>query len=181
MKFKLNKEIILTFIITAIIFSSIGVLAVSLTAKEIGFTSTNEGWEVDNVEDAMNDLYEIGIEASNTNIHNLGEGRSFDISSIVGSENVGKYTSDNFYCISPQFSLTAQTVTDNDTGDHAYGATSFTAFDVSYDNTTGVVTISGGVLTLKVIDYQYKNNQVETARQQTVTKDITPTVYFFGK
>ena len=52
------KLVIMSSLITAIIVGSIGVIAASLSAKDIGFTSTNEEWQVNNVEDAINDLYE---------------------------------------------------------------------------------------------------------------------------
>jgi len=54
------KIIAITAIITTLLVGGLGVAAVTLTAKDIGFTSTNEGWEADNVEDAMNDLYVLG-------------------------------------------------------------------------------------------------------------------------
>ena len=48
--------------ITAIITASISVTAVTLSAKDINFKSTNPEWQADNVEDAMNDLYNLGSE-----------------------------------------------------------------------------------------------------------------------
>jgi len=56
-----NKVIKSTLLILgiALVFTS-GVFAAKLSAKDIGFTSRNEEWKVDNVEDAMNDLYDIG-------------------------------------------------------------------------------------------------------------------------
>ena len=59
---KINKKILLTSIISVVLSSIISVAAVKLSAKEIGFTSSNEGWNVDNVEDAINDLYELELE-----------------------------------------------------------------------------------------------------------------------
>jgi len=55
---KLDKKIIITSIICFLISGTIGVVASKLSAKDIGFTSTNENWQVNNVEDAMNDLYD---------------------------------------------------------------------------------------------------------------------------
>jgi len=56
------KSIIITAIISVLLTSAVGVVAAKLTAKDIHFTSTNEEWNVDNVEDAMNDLYDIALE-----------------------------------------------------------------------------------------------------------------------
>lgn len=57
---KINKKILLTAIISAVLASTISVAAVSLSAKDIGFKSTNENLKATNVEDAINDLYVIG-------------------------------------------------------------------------------------------------------------------------
>ena len=48
------------FFIGAVIFSSIGVVAYSLSAKDISFTPNNSNWQVDNINDAINDLYKSG-------------------------------------------------------------------------------------------------------------------------
>ena len=58
-KNKTLKTVILTAIISISLVTGIGVAAITLTAKEIGFTSTNEEWKVTNVEDAVNDLYSL--------------------------------------------------------------------------------------------------------------------------
>lgn len=57
---KKSLKILFSILICAIMFISGGVLAVKLSAKDIGFTSTHEGWKATNVNDAMNDLYNIG-------------------------------------------------------------------------------------------------------------------------
>ena len=59
-KNKTLKVAVLTAIISVLLTSGICVVAVNLSAKDIGFTSTNEGWKVTNVEDAINDLFDIG-------------------------------------------------------------------------------------------------------------------------
>ena len=61
---KINKKILLTSIISAVLASTISVAAVTLSAKEIGFTSTDSEWLVENVEDAVNDLYQISSTSS---------------------------------------------------------------------------------------------------------------------
>lgn len=57
MKKKIFKIVSLLFV-CMIMFTS-GVVAARISAKDIGFTSSDEGWEVDNVEEAMNDLYDL--------------------------------------------------------------------------------------------------------------------------
>ena len=58
-KIKANFKIIITIVITAIICISTTVYAsYKYFAKDIGFTPKNENWQVDNLEDAVNDLYE---------------------------------------------------------------------------------------------------------------------------
>ena len=55
---KIIKNPIFTFILGAIIFSSItGVIAYNLTSDKIGFEPDDEDWNVENVEEAINDLY----------------------------------------------------------------------------------------------------------------------------
>ena len=55
---KNNIKIIITIIICSIFFTGVTGYAVSqFYAKDIRFVSTNSNWNVDNVEDALNDLY----------------------------------------------------------------------------------------------------------------------------
>lgn len=54
---KSNKKFIIGMLSGVLLASTVGVVAVKLTAKEIPFTSEDVEWQVDNVEDAMNDLY----------------------------------------------------------------------------------------------------------------------------
>ena len=56
---KKSLKILLLILVCTIMFISGGAAAVSLTAKDVVFTSSHEDWKVDNVEDAMNDLYNI--------------------------------------------------------------------------------------------------------------------------
>ena len=58
MKNKTFKTIALTSIITTVLLVSVGVVAYKAVAKEVSFTPINENWQVDNVEDAVNDLYD---------------------------------------------------------------------------------------------------------------------------
>ena len=163
---KLKKEIVLTFLITAVIFSGIAVTAVTLTAKEIGFTSTHENWKVDNVNDAMNDLYELGIAASNVKVYKLGEGR-----------NVGKYAKDNFIVadsgnLGGSVTLAADGSSDSSKMNITATLSKISNFSVSYDNTTGKLTITGGA-------YQLKNHQTYYGHMYSSNNyDSVPVVYF---
>ena len=62
------KKISLLIICGILLFLSGGVVAVTLTAKDISFTSTNSEWNVNNVEDAMNDLYLLGQNKETMNL-----------------------------------------------------------------------------------------------------------------
>ena len=55
---KLITSRIFSFILGAIIFSGMTVFAYSLSSKDIKFTPTNSEWQVENVEEAVNSLYE---------------------------------------------------------------------------------------------------------------------------
>ena len=54
---KLDKKIIITAIICFLISGTVGVVAYKVGAGDVSFTPENENWQVDNVEEAMNDLY----------------------------------------------------------------------------------------------------------------------------
>ena len=54
---KLIKNNLFGFILGAIIFGSIGVAASQLFANDIGYTPIDTTWQVDNVKDAIDDLY----------------------------------------------------------------------------------------------------------------------------
>ena len=54
---KNNIRVIIILMICTILFTGFGVYANYYQAKDISFTPDNESWEVENVEDAINDLY----------------------------------------------------------------------------------------------------------------------------
>ena len=106
---KLDKKIIITSIICFLISGTIGVVAYKVGAGDVSFTPENENWQVDNVEDAVNDLYESYNNVFETSIRtdsfsvnpgitnfNLGTGsfkkyRYFKIIRKTPNENVDKY------------------------------------------------------------------------------------------
>ena len=113
-------------------------------------------------------------------IYYLGASRNFDISNIVGTENIEKYTKEDFICVCPNFSTSCQTATDtHDNGAYATGSVSFTPFVVDYDNSTGIVTITDGILTLTVKDYDTDDGiKISITETKTTTISVTPTVFF---
>ena len=68
---KLDKKIIITAIICFLISGTVGVVAYKVGAGDVSFTPDNSEWQVDNVEDAVNDLYEKNV-CSGTFICNYG-------------------------------------------------------------------------------------------------------------
>ena len=101
-KNKSLKIAILSSVITFVITVTIGVTAVAIYAKDIEFKSNDENWQVDNVEDAMNDLYEISsnqksqvLETGSYTFSNVGHGTT---SSTVTITFENTYTAeDNVY------------------------------------------------------------------------------------
>jgi len=77
MKKIINKSSIFTFIL-GILFCNGIIYGVNLyKSEDIQYTPTDNSWEVDNVNDALNDLYNIKKELDN--IKNLGDATSSDI------------------------------------------------------------------------------------------------------
>ena len=74
---RIIKNPLLTFILGALIFGSIGVVsAYTIFANDIGYTPKDTSWEVDNVKDAIDDLY---IEASKPLIDRIDFSKKNDI------------------------------------------------------------------------------------------------------
>lgn len=59
MKKIFDTKTIITFIISGILFGSIGVYAASYYAKDVSYQSSDASWEVSNVNDALNELYKF--------------------------------------------------------------------------------------------------------------------------
>ena len=81
MKGKL-KTIILTAIVCFSI-SGIGVVAVNILANDIGFTPNDEEWQVNNVNDAMNDLYELADKPTSEQISFVIRGDAYGDSNFL--------------------------------------------------------------------------------------------------
>lgn len=91
MKKMLNNKLFY-FLLGAILFSGITVFAYSITSKEISFTPENTNWEVTNVEEAINDLYNYKI-----NDIELAQSGDFEAKSSAA---ISGFTIDSYYfCI----------------------------------------------------------------------------------
>ena len=55
---KKYKQLIIGFILGGILFGSIGIVSATILyqADEVGFTPDDDNWQVNNIEDAINDL-----------------------------------------------------------------------------------------------------------------------------
>jgi len=82
---KLKSSLLFTFIISGILFGSIGIYAASIYyAKDISYESSDASWEVSNVNDAINSLYNIKNELNTTKtslntLRNIGNATEGDI------------------------------------------------------------------------------------------------------
>lgn len=93
------KDKIIYFIL-GILFSSITVYATSaFTAREISYSPEDETWQVENVQEAINELKTTCSSAvipGNTNVYYIGDGTSFDIKTKFPDIDYTQLTKDNF-------------------------------------------------------------------------------------
>lgn len=172
------RVVILTAVISAIFTCSITVAAVHMTAKEIPFTSTDETWNADNVEDAMNDLYVLGVTANNVKMESLGTGtsHSYDMKALYPDE-YQNFTVDDFVVEvksgsnSSKYSCSQCTLNNTDHTSSSSGSYSLTK---NYDATTGIFTASASVSSSGSIQ-RYNG----TFWSHSGTSALTSTVYFF--
>ena len=125
---------------------------------------------------------------SNTKLMLLGTGTRFNISDIVGTKNLGKYTVDDFIMI-PDFtsSVTSSIQYITYTGGYTYNG-SYVRHSVSlkseskltYDNTTGDVIITDAVLYV-AYSLSYQNNTNATYNSKSNTVKIPTKVYLLEK
>ena len=108
----------------------------------------------------------------------LGEGRTFDISSIVGIENVGKYTANDF--ILSQVKIDTKAANSGNWGyaiptSYGHVECDVSAFTKEYDNTTGILMLSGGVL--RASGYARDTTNNSNKLNVSVSHEILPNVY----
>lgn len=142
---KITKQNIFFFILGLIIAGSVAVVAVNLTANNIGFEPDDENWNVETVQAALNDLY---TEKQSSRIIKLSDEdvrsnttRTYDVSNIEGYQN---FTADNFIYGFKTFGWLG-------------AASAEGTATISYNNQTGIVTfpkVTGGG-TNAVLDISY--------------------------
>lgn len=109
-------------------------------------------------------------------IRKLGTGRSFNIASIVGEENLAKYSADNFLVVCENFNIgTAGALYCGQNGVNIYAEHSASNFVLSYDKNTGTLTITGGTINI-YLHYQVLSSGATNGTNYPVS--LTPTVYF---
>lgn len=153
------KGMIIGIIIGVLAFGGIGAVAITLTAKDINYTSSESEFAVDNVKSAIAELYKISQESTGSQkVVNLGTNTSFNLTSYDGYQN---FTNDNFIIVSassmsksgssnyqPGYSANVQsTVTASYSTTKNYNAstgilTAYATFSGSYSRAGG--TIAGG-------------------------------------
>ena len=69
------KKLIIGFILGGILFGCIGIYAASYYAKDVSYEPTDASWEVTNVNEAINSLYDNA-----TSLKKLGDAEASDIS-----------------------------------------------------------------------------------------------------
>ena len=141
----------LGLLLGGIIFGSIGVVAVTLTADQISYTPNDSSFSVNNTKAAIDSLYDMALNNSQKVVY-LGTGTSFDIKAITGltDEEVAKLTKENFIVEISGTSMSNAISSNCKAGNHSYTdkqATGTTSTSLSivknYDATTGVLTAYG--------------------------------------
>ena len=110
MKRILKKSNIFSFLLGAVIFGSIGVAASTIFANDIGYTPKDTTWEVDNVKDAIDDLYKVSKdyvkldEETTVSSNNL-------LSGVTAYDNLGNLITGNVNtdCVSGSFKCSSCT------------------------------------------------------------------------
>ena len=127
------KDLIITGIICSVIFSGIGVAAVTLNADKIKYTPISEKYTATNAQEALDEIYNL---AENSKVKRIvvasdvdGYGaKSFDVTSMIPE--YASLTADNFALV--------VTGSYEKIDDYSVGSPG-----ISYDPSTGVVTIGG--------------------------------------
>lgn len=149
---KLKNNTIFGIIIGGLIFGGI-VYAASYYAKDVTYNPSDETWNVNNVEEALNSLY--SMETNNKKMILLGSGTSFDLTSYDGYE---RFTSDDFIVEIVSASETKAAADGGGSPDGCnpyYGKASGFSINKVYDPSSGILTITGA---LQKITTNYKGN-----------------------
>ena len=148
------KKFIFGFILGSLLFGSMGVAAITLTADKVTYTSSDSEFAVADTKTALDKLYELA-QSGQGNIVELGNiGNKFDLTSYSGYENC---------------------VEDTRVGSKSASGNKDA---ITYDATTGIVTTNKTVSSgnVKVLDYNSNgyNCDTETASK---TGTLTGKVY----
>ena len=132
----------LGLLLGGIIFGSIGVVAVTLTADQVSFTPNDSSFSVNNTKAAIDSLYDMALNNSQSVVY-LGTGTSFDLTSYSGYQN---FTADNFI-VGIQKATASGSVSVGvglSGGGSASASVSAPSITVSksYDASTGLLTVS---------------------------------------
>lgn len=134
------KVFVLGIIIGGIIFSGISVVAITLTANEISYTSSESEFTATNVKSAIDELYKISQENTGTQkVVDLGTGTSFDLTSYEGYQN---FTNSNFIIVS----ASSMSNSGSSSFQPGYSASVNSTVTASY-STTKSYNASSGILT----------------------------------
>lgn len=180
--FKRNKKIngksilkiFLLFLSFVLTLGIGGVAALTLYADDIIYNPSNSDFKVSDAQQALDELYAMSSNGSSGTIYKLGSCTStatFSIANIVGKENVGNYSSNDFLVVSGGVSTSLEADADSShIGHDATASFGLSAPSVSYNNTTGVVTVGGGSWSMSI--YMKYSDQPATSGA------VTKTVYF---
>lgn len=121
--------------------------------------------------------YIITYRNQTNTIYRLGTGNNFNISSIVGKDNISKYDNNDFLVRLENINSN-QNVGGNGNATNAEGVelNNFTGGVVSYNKTTGVVSVSNYSV-IAVVHRYYSNGD---HHKGTTTLSFSPTVYFLN-
>lgn len=110
--------------------------------------------------------------SSSCKIYNLGTGRSFSVKNLTGlnDEEISQLSEKNFFVEVASVSSGSGHVGDSSYV-NAFSNAELTAITKKYNNTTGILTISGGVLSSTVAVYQ------NGWSSKTGSANMYPTVY----
>lgn len=140
---KVLKNRMFLIIITIILTAGTTVFAtIVYNANQIGYTPSDSTWNVNNVDTALNDLYNIQKNNS-LKVYSLGTGTSFDIKTLYPEIDYTKITEDNF--IVGATSLSAGTPMLAKVGSWVGSQVSISVnvnTSKSYDASSGILTVS---------------------------------------
>ena len=137
---KLKNNTFLGFILGIIVMSGIGVSATVLYQSNlVSYTPTDTNWNVDNVKDAIDELY-AAVENNKDSVIYLGTGTTFDLKKYDGYQN---FTNSNFI-VSPVVDTNGrfQTIHLKTWEDWWFVYQNMKPTSYSYNSTTGVLTVT---------------------------------------